>query len=61
MVRGIKELLDEGIGHTWAEGLQMERDLLSGRLRPPHPRVGFREFLERKGCSRGSADAAPGE
>lgn len=49
MVQGIKELLNEGIGETWSERLHMERDILSGRLRPSHPREGFKEFLERKG------------
>jgi enoyl-CoA hydratase/carnithine racemase len=49
MVQGIKELLNAGIGRTWEERLQMERDLLSGRLRPAHPREGFKDFLERKG------------
>ncbi|MBI2202565.1 MAG: enoyl-CoA hydratase/isomerase family protein [Candidatus Rokubacteria bacterium] len=48
MVQGIKELLDEGIGASWQERLQMERDILSGRLKPAHPREGFKEFLERK-------------
>lgn len=49
MVQGIKELLNEGIGATWSERLQMERGLLSGRLKPAHPREGFKEFLDRKG------------
>lgn len=49
MVQGIKELLNEGIGCTWAERLDMERDILSGRLKPSHPREGFKEFLDRKG------------
>lgn len=52
MVQGIKELLNEGIGHTWSERLHMERDLLSGRLKPAHPREGFKEFLDRKGRPR---------
>lgn len=52
MVQGIKELLNEGIGGTWAERLQMERGLLSGRLKPAHPSEGFKEFLERKGRKR---------
>jgi enoyl-CoA hydratase/carnithine racemase len=49
MVQGIKELLNEGIGASWADRMQMERDILSGRLKPAHPREGFKEFLERKG------------
>jgi enoyl-CoA hydratase/carnithine racemase len=49
MVQGIKELLNEGIGSTWAERLDMERDILLGRLKPSHPREGFKDFLERKG------------
>ena len=49
MVQGIKELLNEGIGTSWSERLQMERDILSGRLKPKHPREGFKEFLDRKG------------
>jgi 2-(1,2-epoxy-1,2-dihydrophenyl)acetyl-CoA isomerase len=49
MVQGIKELLNEGIGSTWAERLDMERDILSGRLKPSHPREGFKDFLDRKG------------
>jgi 2-(1,2-epoxy-1,2-dihydrophenyl)acetyl-CoA isomerase len=52
MVQGIKELLNEGLGHTWAERLDMERDILSGRLKPSHPREGFKEFLGRKGRQR---------
>jgi enoyl-CoA hydratase/carnithine racemase len=48
MVQGIKELLNEGIGAPWSERMQMERDILSGRLKPAHPREGFKEFLERK-------------
>lgn len=49
MVQGIKELLNEGIGSTWAERLDMEHDILSGRLKPSHPREGFKDFLERRG------------
>ncbi len=52
MVQGIKELLNEGIGSTWAERLEMERDILSGRLKPSHPREGFKDFLSRKGRKR---------
>jgi 2-(1,2-epoxy-1,2-dihydrophenyl)acetyl-CoA isomerase len=48
MVQGIKELLNEGIGRTWGERLEMERTILSGRLKPSHPREGFRDFLQRK-------------
>jgi enoyl-CoA hydratase/carnithine racemase len=48
MVQGIKELLNEGIGAPLGDRLQMERDILSGRLKPAHPREGFKEFLERK-------------
>ena len=49
MVQGIKELLNEGIGSPWADRLQMEREILTGRLKPSHPREGFKEFLDRKG------------
>jgi enoyl-CoA hydratase/carnithine racemase len=49
MVQGIKELLNEGLGASWHERMQMERELLSGRLKPAHPREGFKDFLERKG------------
>jgi 2-(1,2-epoxy-1,2-dihydrophenyl)acetyl-CoA isomerase len=49
MVQGIKELLNEGIGSTWADRLRMEREILTGRLKPAHPREGFKEFLDRKG------------
>ena len=49
MVQGIKELLNAGIGSAWADRLQMERELLTGRLQPSHPREGFKEFLDRKG------------
>jgi enoyl-CoA hydratase/carnithine racemase len=52
MVQGIKELLNEGIGSTWGERLEMERTILSGRLKPSHPREGFRDFLDRKGRKR---------
>ena len=52
MVQGIKALLNEGIGCTWAERMEMERNLLSGRLKPSHPREGFKEFLDRKGRQR---------
>jgi enoyl-CoA hydratase/carnithine racemase len=52
MVQGIKELLNEGIGSTWGERLEMERNILSGRLKPSHPREGFRDFLDRKGRKR---------
>jgi 2-(1,2-epoxy-1,2-dihydrophenyl)acetyl-CoA isomerase len=52
MVQGIKALLNEGIGCTWAERMEMERNLLSGRLKPSHPREGFKEFLDRKGRPR---------
>ena len=52
MVQGIKELLNEGLGCTWAERMEMERHLLSGRLKPSHPREGFKEFLDRKGRPR---------
>jgi enoyl-CoA hydratase/carnithine racemase len=52
MVQGIKELLNEGIGCSWAERMEMERNLLSGRLKPSHPREGFKEFLDRKGRPR---------
>lgn len=51
MVQGIKELLNEGIGAAWRDRLQMERDILTGRLKPAHPREGFKEFLDRKGRS----------
>lgn len=49
MVQGIKELLNEGIGSTWADRLRMEREILTERLKPAHPREGFKEFLDRKG------------
>jgi enoyl-CoA hydratase/carnithine racemase len=49
MVQGIKELLNEGIGSTWADRLEMERNILAGRLKPAHPREGFKAFLDRKG------------
>lgn len=49
MVQGIKELLNEGIGAPWRDRMQAERDILSGRLKPAHPREGFKEFLDRKG------------
>jgi enoyl-CoA hydratase/carnithine racemase len=49
MVQGIKELLHEGIGEPWRTRMQAERDILSGRLKPAHPREGFKEFLARKG------------
>ncbi len=52
MVQGIKELLNEGIGGTWEERLEMERNLLAGRLKPSHPREGFKDFLDRKGRKR---------
>lgn len=52
MVQGIKALLNEGIGRTWEERVEMERDLLSGRLKPAHPREGFKDFLDRKGRKR---------
>lgn len=52
MVQGIKELLNEGLGCTWAERMEMERHLLSERLKPSHPREGFKEFLDRKGRQR---------
>jgi enoyl-CoA hydratase/carnithine racemase len=52
MVQGIKVLLNEGLGCTWAERMEMERHLLSGRLKPSHPREGFKEFLDRKGRRR---------
>jgi enoyl-CoA hydratase/carnithine racemase len=49
MVQGIKELLNEGMGSSWAARLEMEREILTGRLKPAHPREGFKEFLDRKG------------
>jgi enoyl-CoA hydratase/carnithine racemase len=49
MVEGIKELLNESIGSSWAARLEMEREILTGRLKPSHPREGFKEFLDRKG------------
>jgi enoyl-CoA hydratase/carnithine racemase len=49
MVQGIKELLNAGIGSSWAARLEMEREILTGRLKPAHPREGFKEFLDRKG------------
>jgi enoyl-CoA hydratase/carnithine racemase len=49
MVQGIKELLNEGIGQSWMARLEMERDILSERLKPSHPREGFKQFLDRKG------------
>ncbi len=49
MVQGIKELLNAGIGSAWADRLHMERELLTGRLQPSHPREGFKAFLDRKG------------
>jgi enoyl-CoA hydratase/carnithine racemase len=52
MVQGIKELLNEGIGRSWEDRLEMERDILSGRLKPSHPSEGFKEFLDRKGRKR---------
>jgi enoyl-CoA hydratase/carnithine racemase len=52
MVQGIKELLNNGIGRTWEERLEMERNVLSGRLKPSHPREGFKDFLDRKGRKR---------
>jgi enoyl-CoA hydratase len=52
MVQGIKELLNEGIGASWSERVHMERDILSSRLKPSHPREGFKEFLDRKGRAR---------
>jgi enoyl-CoA hydratase/carnithine racemase len=52
MVQGIKELLNEGIGRSWEARLEMEREILSGRLKPAHPREGFKEFLDRKGRNR---------
>jgi enoyl-CoA hydratase/carnithine racemase len=48
MVQGIKELLNDGIGASLEERLRMERDLLAGRLKPAHPREGFKDFLSRK-------------
>jgi enoyl-CoA hydratase/carnithine racemase len=52
MVQGIKELLNEGIGGTWEERLEMERSILTDRLKPSHPREGFKDFLDRKGRKR---------
>jgi enoyl-CoA hydratase/carnithine racemase len=52
MVQGIKELLNEGIGARWEERVEMERNLLAGRLKPAHPREGFKDFLDRKGRKR---------
>ena len=49
MVQGIKELLNEGVGASLGDRLQMEKDILSGRLKPAHPREGFKDFLSRKG------------
>ena len=52
MVQGIKELLNEGIGGTWGERQEMERSILTDRLKPSHPREGFKDFLDRKGRKR---------
>jgi enoyl-CoA hydratase/carnithine racemase len=49
MVAGIKELLTNHVGATWAEMFEMELDLVSGKLRPTPVAEGFKEFLERKG------------
>ena len=51
MVQGIKELLNEGVGASLGDRLQMEKDILSGRLKPAHPKEGFKDFLEKKGRS----------
>ena len=48
MVQGIKRLLHEGIGRSWAEMYDAERTALSTTLRPAPVAEGFKEFLGRK-------------
>ena len=52
MVQGIKELLNEGTGGTRGERLEVERSMLTDRLKPARPREGLKGFLDRKGRKR---------
>jgi hypothetical protein len=52
MVQGIKELLNEGTGGTRGERLEVERSILTDRLKPARPREGLKGFLDRKGRRR---------
>ena len=48
MVQGIKRLLHEDIGRSWAEMYEAERTALTTTLRPAPVAEGFKEFLGRK-------------
>lgn len=48
MVQGIKRLLHEDIGRSWAEMYEAERTALSTTLRPSPVTEGFKEFLGRR-------------
>lgn len=49
MVQGIKRLLHQGIGRSYRERLDMEREARRTTMREPPPQEGFRDFLARKG------------
>jgi enoyl-CoA hydratase/carnithine racemase len=51
MVQGIKRLLHEDIGMPWRERYENEDRARATWLTSPHPRDGFKDFLERKGRS----------
>ena len=51
MVQGIKRLLHEDIGMPWRERYENEDRARATWLTSPHPRHGFKDFLERKGRS----------
>ena len=49
MVQGIKRLLHEDVGRPWRERYDNEEQARASWLTSPHPRDGFKDFLERKG------------
>ena len=48
MVQGIKRLIHEDVGRTWAQMYEAERTALTTDLKPPPVAEGFKEFLSRK-------------
>jgi 2-(1,2-epoxy-1,2-dihydrophenyl)acetyl-CoA isomerase len=48
-VQGVKGLLTEQHGVSLREAYDLERQAVSGRLKPPPPSESFKGFLERKG------------
>jgi len=49
MVQGIKRMLIDGLGTGWREMYDAEKNALSSTLKPSPVKVGFKDFLNRKG------------